>query len=196
MGDMIAEIKMFAGSFAPRGWAFCQGQLLSIRINTTLYAIIGTTYGGDGRTTFAVPDYRGRAPIGAGSGAGLSPIRLSPIRLGAQGGSETTTLSMAQLPSHSHTASVSTLSGTIKCQSGGLSGSINTPSGNYNGIAPGGSKIYSNTSGGSMAADALSITGGSVTVDSAGSGQPFSTQSPYIGMNFIICLDGIFPSRT
>ncbi|MFT7114715.1 MAG: microcystin-dependent protein [Candidatus Azotimanducaceae bacterium] len=191
MDDMIAEIKMFAGNFAPRNWAFCKGQMLPIAQNQALFALIGTTYGGDGRITFALPDYTGHTPIGTGTGAGLSPIIL-----GVQGGSKTTTLGMAQLPSHSHTASVSTLSGTIKCQSGGLSGSINTPSGNYNGIAPGGSKIYSNTSGGSMAADALSITGGSVTVDSAGSGQPFSTQSPYIGMNFIICLAGIFPSRS
>jgi microcystin-dependent protein len=191
MDPMIAEIKMFAGSFAPRGWAFCQGQMLQISQNQALFALIGTTYGGDGRITFALPDYRGRAPIGMGRGTGLSLINR-----GAQGGSETTTLGMAQLPSHSHTASVSTLSGTIKCQSGGLSGSINTPSGNYNGIAPGGSKIYSNTSGGSMAADALSITGGSVTVDNSGSGQPFSNQSPYIGMNFIICLYGDFPART
>jgi microcystin-dependent protein len=189
MDDMLAEIKMFAGNFAPRGWAFCEGQMLAISQNQALFALIGTIYGGDGRTTMALPDYRGRAPIGAGQGKGLSQVIP-----GLQGGSETTTLGMAQLPSHSHTASVSALSGTINCQDGGFSSSGTSPKNNYPGISS--SAIYNSSKGASMAADALSLKGGSVTVDNSGSGQPFSNQSPYIGMNFIICLQGIFPSRS
>ncbi|MFY1113097.1 MAG: tail fiber protein, partial [Methanosarcinaceae archaeon] len=94
----IGEIRMFAGNFAPRGWAFCDGQLLPISQNTALFSILGTTYGGDGRTTFGLPDLRGRVPVHAGSGPGLSTVRL-----GDTGGAETVTLSQAQMPSHNHT---------------------------------------------------------------------------------------------
>jgi microcystin-dependent protein len=94
----IAEIMMFAGNFAPRGWALCDGQLLSVSSNAALFSLLGTTYGGDGRTTFALPDLRGRTAIHPGSGPGLSTRRL-----GERGGSETTTLSISQMPAHNHT---------------------------------------------------------------------------------------------
>jgi microcystin-dependent protein len=94
----IGEIRMFGGTFAPRGWALCDGQLLSISTYTSLFSILGTTYGGDGRTTFALPDLRGRAPIHAGTGPGLSPKTL-----GQKGGTQTETLSIVQMPSHNHT---------------------------------------------------------------------------------------------
>lgn len=93
----IGEIKMFAGNFAPRTWAFCEGQLLPIAQNTALFSILGTTYGGDGRTTFGLPDLRGRAPIGPGNGPGLSSYRL-----GQKGGAETFTLTTANMPMHAH----------------------------------------------------------------------------------------------
>jgi microcystin-dependent protein len=93
----IGEIKMFGGNFAPRGFAFCDGQLLSISQNTALFAILGTTYGGDGRTTFGLPDLRGRVPVHAGTGPGLSSYRI-----GQKGGTETTTITVANLPAHSH----------------------------------------------------------------------------------------------
>ena len=93
----IGEIKMFAGNFAPRGWALCDGQLLAVSQNDALFSLFGTIYGGDGRTTFGLPDLRGRIPIHAGSGPGLSPRRL-----GAKGGAENVTLTTAQLPAHKH----------------------------------------------------------------------------------------------
>src|SRR3712207_1329671 len=95
---MIAEIRMFAGNFAPRGWAFCQGQILSIAQNTALFSLLGTTYGGNGQTTFALPDLRGRVPMQPGQGPGLSSHNL-----GEQGGSETVTLISSQMPAHNHT---------------------------------------------------------------------------------------------
>ena len=98
MEDYIGIIKLFAGNFAPRAWAFCDGQLLSINQNTALFSILGTTYGGDGRTTFGLPDLRGRVPMHAGSGPGLSPRRL-----GEKGGAENTTLTASNLPAHSQT---------------------------------------------------------------------------------------------
>jgi microcystin-dependent protein len=98
---LLGEIKMFAGTFAPRGWAFCDGQLLSIAQNSALFSILGTTYGGDGITTFALPDLRGRAALHAGHGPGLSSREL-----GEQGGEEETVLDVAQLPPHTHDALV------------------------------------------------------------------------------------------
>src|SRR6266699_1804577 len=95
---MIGTIALFAGNFAPRGWALCQGQILSIAQNTALFSILGTTYGGNGQTTFALPDLRGRSPLSAGQGHGLSNIQL-----GEQGGTQNTTLLNTELPSHSHT---------------------------------------------------------------------------------------------
>jgi microcystin-dependent protein len=97
MEPFVGEISLFAGNFAPRGWAFCDGQLLPVNQNDALFSLLGTTYGGDGRTTFGLPDYRGRAAVGYGTGLGLSPWSL-----GQMAGSEQTTLSTAQLPSHAH----------------------------------------------------------------------------------------------
>ena len=97
----IAEIRLFAGNFAPRGWAFCDGQLLSISQNTALFSLVGTTYGGDGRTTFALPDLRGRVPVGVRQGSGLSSRNL-----GERGGAETASLGVDHLPPHSHPVSL------------------------------------------------------------------------------------------
>lgn len=101
MEGYIAQIILFAGTFAPRGWAFCQGQILSISQNTALFSLLGTTYGGNGQTTFALPDLRGRAPIGTGQGPGLSSISL-----GQMAGTENVTLLITQLPAHTHTVTV------------------------------------------------------------------------------------------
>jgi len=173
---------MFGGNFSPRGWAYCDGQLLAIASNTALFSILGTTYGGDGRTTFALPDLRGRAPIHPGTGPGLSTYRL-----GQRGGNETTILNVTNMPSHSHIAA-----GTVKAAFtpplGG--GNSTSPSGaNLSGVS--GSNIYSNQATNvTMAANNVAVT-----VGSTGGSMPFGNMQPYLAVNFIIATVGIFPSR-
>lgn len=167
MDPFIAEIILFGGNFAPRGWAFCDGQLLPISQNTALFSLLGTIYGGDGRTTFALPDLRGRVPIHPGTGPGLSTVRL-----GERGGQETVTLGVANLPSHSHLAH-----GTQGAQT------ATRPAGNV----PSASGAYAAAPDTSpMNADFIKNTGGS---------QPFPNRQPYLGVNYIIALVGVFPSR-
>lgn len=169
----IAEIVMFGGNFAPRGWAFCQGQLLSIAQNTALFSLLGTTYGGNGQTTFALPDLRGRVPMQQGSGPGLTPRVL-----GEQGGTETVTLLITQMPAHNHTAVIST-----KANNGPLSD--NVPTNNY--WAEGSYNSATNTSMNPAAVQAtIGISGGS---------QPHNNMQPFLALNFIIATQGIFPSR-
>jgi len=171
----IAEIRIFAGSFAPRGWAFCDGQLLPIAQNTALFSLIGTTYGGDGRTTTALPNMQGRAPMHPGRGPGLTPRSLGQ-RLGA----EAITLSEAQIPSHNHTGrAVNTFGGIV-------SAPTNTTSLSN---SQGGSSYQSDTSANlvDMASETLSTTGG---------GQAHTNIQPLLVMNFIIALIGLFPSRS
>lgn len=193
---LLGSISMFGGNFAPRGWAFCDGQLLPISSNSALFSILGTTYGGDGRTTFALPDLRGRVPIHPGTGPGLSNRRL-----GERGGVESVTLSEAQLPAHSHTASAD-VDGSFSLPVSSDPGDATTPDGNVLAaqesvrgnvpIPP----IYSTTAtpDGSMA-----ITGsptGAVTVDDTGGSGAHTNVQPYLGVNYIIALQGLFPSRS
>jgi microcystin-dependent protein len=183
MDPFIAEIVMFGGNFAPRGWAKCEGQLLSIASNPALFSIIGTMYGGDGRTTFGLPDLRGRVPVSPGQGPGLSNYNQGP-----GGGHEQAFLTIANMPSHNHIAS-----GTVKASftppSGG--GSTNNPGGNnLSGI--GGTNIYSANPGNvSMAANNVDIT-----VANSGGSQPFSVVQPWCAVQFIIATVGVFPSRS
>ena len=166
---MLGEVRIFAGNFAPRGWALCQGQLLAISQNQALFSILGTTYGGDGRTTFALPDLRGRAPLGQGQGPGLANTRL-----GEKTGSENITLTQNNLPSHTH----------------GLDNLYELPIS----IKGPGNKDAADTkvlvlgaiSGASAASANTKTTGGS---------QPFRIEQPSLGVNYIIALQGIFPSR-
>lgn len=171
----IAEIRIFAGNFAPRGWAFCDGQLLPISNNTALFSLIGTTYGGDGRTTTALPNLQERVPMHPGRGPGLTARRL-----GEKVGVETVTLVEAQIPSHSHTARAATTGG----QAG--TGPSNTTVIARTG---GGDQFQTNTSGSlvDMASEALATTGG---------GQAHTNIQPYLTLNFIIALQGLFPSRS
>jgi len=169
---LIGEIKMFASNFAPRGWAFCDGQLLPVSQNNALFSLIGTLYGGDGRTTFGLPDLRGRVPMHAGDGPGLSGRKL-----GQRGGQENVTLTEAQMPSHTHTT-------TTKASSSARGIQSNTPKNAYWG--PG---SYTTSSNVNMAADA-------VVTSNTGGGVPVSNVQPYTVINFIICLEGIFPSRS
>jgi microcystin-dependent protein len=172
----IAQICLFAGNFAPRSWAFCQGQLLSIAQNEALFALIGTIYGGDGQNTFALPDFRGRIPVGAGQGPGLSNISL-----GEQAGTPFTTLNINQMPAHTHTP-------TIAVGVSSAAGNTGNPAGAVVAQTP--ANFYAPAANATQA-----FTGSSIVVSPAGGSQPFSKMMPYLGMNFVIALEGIFPSR-
>jgi microcystin-dependent protein len=175
MEGTIAEIRMFAGNFSPRSWAFCSGQILSIAQNTALFSLLGTTFGGNGQTTFALPDLRGRVPVGTGQGPGLPAYSLGQV-----GGVENVTLLLSNLPAHTHTA-------TLAMGARNGAGNSISPTGNYPANVTNG---YSNTQDAQMAP-----LNGSPTVGTTGGSQPFSIMSPYLGLNYIICMEGIFPSR-
>lgn len=166
----LGEIQQFAGNFAPRGWMFCEGQLLSIDQNQALFSILGTNYGGDGRTSFALPDLRGRVPLHPGTGPGLSSYSL-----GQQVGAENHTLTLTQMPSHRHAV---TLRGSTK------SGEDVLPSGLYPAVTQ--SNAYHRTDDTNM---------GAPDVASEGGNQPFGIRQPSIAINFIIAVQGTFPSR-
>ena len=168
----VGEIRMFAGNFAPRGWAFCDGQLLAVSQNDALFSLLGTIYGGDGRTTFGLPDMRGRIPIHAGSGPGLSPRRL-----GAKFGTEKETLTVNQLPSHNHTP--------VKASSD--IANQTTPAGNHVPAQAGTFDLYHDqTPVVSMNTEAVSKVGGS---------RSHTNMMPFLCVHFIIALVGIYPSR-
>jgi len=179
MEPFIGQIIMFGGNFAPRGWAFCDGQLLPISQNSALFSILGTMYGGDGRTTFGLPDLRGRVAIHPGNGPGLSDYRQ-----GQKGGTETNTLNTTQLPSHNHTAA-----GTIKSASG--EGDTAVPTGKYPAKSGVGDPDYGSTTDGSMAANGVDVT-----VGNTGGNQSVNNLQPYQTVQFIIALQGTFPSRS
>ena len=162
---------MFAGNFAPTGWAFCQGQLLPIAQNQALFSLLGTTYGGNGTTTFALPDLRGRVPVGFGQGPGLSNRVI-----GEQFGSELVTLNINQMPSHNHTVNAVTTEGNQNLPTNSLPANTKTLDKEY-------SDANANTT---MKATMVNPTGGS---------QPFGVSQPSLGVNFIIALQGIYPSR-
>lgn len=160
----LGQIMMVGFTFAPRGWAMCDGQLLPISQNQALFSLLGTIYGGDGRTTFALPDLRGRVPVHFGPG----------ITLGSRVGEETHTLSIPEMPAHDHTASAS-----------GLPPQEDEPGGNYWAQSDGASG-YAAAGDGAMGAGAVSATGG---------GQGHENMQPYLTINFVIALQGLFPSR-
>ena len=170
MDPFIGQIIMFAGNYAPRGWAFCDGQLLAVSQHMALFSIIGTFYGGDGRTTFALPDLRGRAPLHAGHGPGLTNRFL-----GSRAGTETNVLVPSQMPSHTH---------TLRATSGRA---LETnPSGKLL-AAPHADMYASGTSDVSLNSDAVGTAGGS---------QPIDNMPPFLAVNYIIALTGIYPSRS
>lgn len=178
MEGTIAEIRLFAGNFPPQTWAFCAGQIQSIAQNTALFALVGTIYGGNGQTTFALPDFRGRMPVGTGTGPGLPTIQL-----GEASGFPTVTLTTANMPAHNHV-----ITGSLSMGAKNGAGNSISPTGNY--PAQGAANAYSSTQDAQMAP-----LSGSLTTSVTGSNQPISIMPPYLGMNFIICLFGIFPSR-
>jgi len=196
MEGYMAEIRMFAGNFAPLYWSFCDGRLLPINNFNALFALIGNFYGGDGRTTFALPDLRGRVPVGTGAGPGLPSVEL-----GEMAGTQEETLITSEMPAHNHQAQMTlpTYSGSVTPQAKtGLGSFVNNPAGNY--PAPsGGSNIYSSSANAAMGSSPVTIISnngsGSVTIGANGGSQPHNNMQPYLGMNYIICLEGIFPSR-
>lgn len=171
----VGEVRMFAGNFAPRGWAFCDGQLLAVSQNDALFSLLGTIYGGDGRTTFGLPDLRGRTPIHAGSGPGLSPRRL-----GAKAGAEKVTLTVNQLPSHRH-----------NWQATNTLASNRAPVGSPNTFAYAQPINTDAFRDGTPAPENFS----SSMVSNIGGSRSHSNLMPFLCINFIIALFGIYPSR-
>lgn len=168
---------MFGGNFAPRGWAFCDGQLLAISQNDALFSLLGIIYGGDGRTTFGLPDLRGRAPMHYGSGPGLTPRSL-----GKKGGAEQVTLTANQMPAHSHAL--------FGLQATGNPADTSDPTGNSLAMA----NIYrAENPNVDMSAGSVSVTG---TPGNTGGGQVHENMAPFTAVHFIIALVGIYPSRT
>ena len=170
----IAEIRIFAGNFAPVGWAFCDGTLLPIEQNTALFSLIGTTYGGDGRTTTALPDLQGRAPMHPGSGPGLTTRRL-----GQKIGAETVTLSGNAIPSHNHSIQADEVDRTVS-----------------DSTDPTGRILGANASGNYRTGEFTNLVSmSSKALSSAGGGQAHNNMQPFLTMNFIIALTGVYPSR-
>ncbi|WP_298420521.1 tail fiber protein [uncultured Kordia sp.] len=182
MDPFIGEIVMFGGNFAPRGWALCNGQLLAISQNSALFSILGTTYGGDGRTTFALPDLRGRSAIHPGTGPGLSTIKL-----GQRGGAEYHTLNVLEMPNHSHSGA--TLSGVVQCND--EDGISNEPAGKNIGNSTSGTPYNSDDNNSLLGK--ISVTGNTMAT---GGNQSFYIRNPFEGVNFIIAMLGVYPSRS
>jgi len=184
MEPFLAQIIMFAGNFAPRGWALCDGQTLSISENTALFSILGTTYGGDGRTTFRLPDLRGRGPLHAGSGPGLPNIPLGQVS-----GTPTTTLNVNNLPPHNHGAVVTN---TLKVGVSTQSGAEDDPDGTIFGA---GAEIFTEAAPDAEMGDGSIAGDVTVAIQNAGNGTSFNNYHPFASVNFIIALVGTFPSR-
>lgn len=182
MEGMIGEIKMFGGNFAPRDWALCEGQLLAISTNTALFSILGTTYGGDGRTTFALPDMRGRVPLAPGTGPGLSQRRL-----GHKDGAETNSLTVEQLPEHTHLAK-----GSMRPKASNDEPDEADPTRNF----PASMNLDVNTGYSKVANTKMGRSSVKIRVGSVGENQAVNNMQPWQCINFIICLQGIFPSRS
>jgi microcystin-dependent protein len=170
----LAEIRIFAGNFAPRGWALCNGQLLPIAQNTALFSLLGTQYGGNGQTTFALPNLSDSVPIGSGQGPGLTDRSQGEV-----GGSESVTLLNNEIPSHTHTPSVGSAAGSSADPTNAV---WTVPPGRRPVAAYGG---VTNT-----------VSMYTMAIQPAGASQPHNNMQPYLALNFIIALEGIFPSRS
>ena len=163
----IGEIRMFGGNFAPAGWAFCDGSLIPISENDALFNLIGTTYGGDGQNTFALPDLRSRIPVHVGPG----------FALGQSGGVESVTLTTSQIPSHSHVPQANNAPGTQVSPANGVWASTSPSLNQYSNVAP-------------------SVTMDPAACGQTGGNQPHDNMVPFLAVNFILSLFGIFPSQT
>lgn len=187
MDPFIGEIVMFGGNFAPRGWALCNGQLLAISQNSALFSILGTTYGGDGRTTFALPDLRGRSAIHPGTGPGLSTIKL-----GQRGGAEYHTLNVLEMPNHSHSGAALKGSIMVNDEDATTDDPANASFGIAQASAGDVSPYNSIANSKAMAANSVAVTGNTLAT---GGNQSFYIRNPFEGVNFIIAMLGVYPSR-
>jgi microcystin-dependent protein len=202
MEPFIGQIICVGFNFAPKGWAFCNGQLLSIAQNQALFSLLGTMYGGDGQTTFGLPDLRGRAPIGMGQGPGLSNYVQ-----GHKAGVENVTLNSNQMPRHTHALGNMTIKVTdpgfveVPVNTEESIGKVSGPTGfltadatpgTYTSAGPSANAFYT---GKPLPVKSLQISGSGGTIDPSGGSQPFSVMQPYLGMNYCIALEGIYPSR-
>jgi microcystin-dependent protein len=167
----VAEIRMFCGNFAPIGWALCNGQLLPISQNTALFSILGTTYGGDGKTTFALPNLQGMSPMGQGDGSGLTPAVLGQV-----GGTATVALTTSEIPAHTHRAL-------------GVAHAGSSPSPSGSTWAKEGHELYTSSASARTSMNPAALA-------SQGDGQPHNNLPPYLVVNFIIALQGVFPPRS
>lgn len=177
----IGEVKLFGFYFAPKGYATCQGQILSIAQNTALFSLLGTTYGGNGQTTFALPDLQGRMPIGQGQGPGLPSFSMGQI-----GGTTSTTILSSNMPPHVHTLNAA----RVQIRSTDANASENSPGGNF--PATTSASSYSDTPGTGQFMGNPVVSG---TTDITGGGTPIDIMNPYLCMNYSIAIYGIFPSR-
>lgn len=172
----LGEIRLFAGNFAPHGWFLCEGQLLPIAGNTALFSILGTNYGGNGTTNFALPDLRGSVAVGQGTGNGLTPRSL-----GEKGGAASVTLSVDEMPGHLHIATGVAATGNSNSPANAVWAQFATPT-----RPPVGKNLFASTPDTSM---------GPLALQPAGQSQPHNNMQPYLSLRFIICNDGMFPPR-
>jgi microcystin-dependent protein len=202
MEPYVGQIMLFAGNFAPQGWAMCNGQMLQIRSYQALFSIIGNYYGGDGIQLFQLPDLRGRVPIHFGSNNEGSEFKLAE-----SGGNERTSLQISNLPAHSHVANGGQVSitGEVHAQMkvNNSEGSESSPSLQYLGIEGSATGLYANSSDGTtLASDAIKVDASqlsgaiqNISIGATGNNMPFSNMQPFLVMNYIIALEGIYPSR-
>lgn len=199
----LGEIRMVGFNYAPRGWAFCDGHLLSIAQNTALFALLGTMYGGNGQTTYALPDLRGRSPVGMGQGPGLSGISQGEV-----GGVENVTLLASQMPAHNHgvpaTNSPVSVSGQVAVPVSTDTAAVASPANAVPAATSSGGRpfsLYNASPSGNATLAPFNVTLNGSTNSSAsetgvaGGSQPLPIRNPYLGVNFVIALEGIFPAR-
>lgn len=186
MEPFIGEIKMVSFKFAPSGYAFCDGSLLSVQQNSALFSLIKDTYGGDGATTFALPDLRGRSPVGMGNGPALSSVEL-----GERAGTESTTLSQANMPAHTHPVQ------TIDLHASPLATMLGTgsssPAGNI--LGSGEANIFNSAEAANTTMAPSPVTG-QITIGATGASTPVNLRNPYLSTNFVIAILGVYPSQS
>jgi microcystin-dependent protein len=180
MEGVIGYTTLFAGNFAPKNWAFCAGQIINIASNTALFSILGTTYGGNGTTTFALPDLRGRTVVGQGTGPGLSSYVLGQV-----GGTENTTINMSQMPAHVHPVAVVAANPATDETANASTASGNVYARDINSLLP--------YAGGPFAS--MGNLTGTIQMAPSGNGQALSILRPLLGLNYIICQFGVYPAR-